>query len=416
MNVHRTKNAGTVDGSQPVSSNRKVLLDQEKALSDSLAQMEFQALTDLTNRAKGGIGIYLGIFLVMCFSTNTHISNPGFVISNTVILVILSILRATHVITCNKFANLQNQKFYANFFELCIMASAIHWGALAAWAVYDPALSDILYLGMIITPSLALAGAMMMNISNRIRIAYPAAMLGIPIITIIAFYDSSESTPLLWLLLFTFFYIIFGSQTSHNDYWASLKNYHIAQKRSEEMARLSITDQLTQLYNRLHFDNQFDLEWKNAKRQNQPLSLLIVDVDHFKKLNDAYGHMFGDKCLKKIANTISSTIKRPKDIAARTFTENHSNTDFVARYGGEEFVVLLPNTDKSGAKFIAERIRRAIEKIDISYDDKTIKLTASIGGATFTSEDDNKEKQIIIKIADDNLYVAKNQGRNCSIL
>jgi diguanylate cyclase (GGDEF)-like protein len=158
-------------------------------------------------------------------------------------------------------------------------------------------------------------------------------------------------------------------------------------------------DGLTGLANRRTFDATLASEWRRAIRSGAPLSLLMVDVDHFKQYNDNFGHQGGDQCLITVAQTLAETV--------------HRGGDFPARYGGEEFVVILPNTDEAGSELVAENIRAEIEKRAIHHPMSSVgpHVTVSIGRATVIPRtDDNIEK--IVSLADMGLYQAKSLGRN----
>lgn len=168
-----------------------------------------------------------------------------------------------------------------------------------------------------------------------------------------------------------------------------------------ELEALSQLDSLTQIYNRRTFNELAQQRWALAKRHQQPISALMIDVDHFKLFNDHYGHPAGDACLKKVTHAIKSCLQRSADI--------------LGRYGGEEFVVLLPETDAKGAMRVAQAISEALENIQIRHDvsPSSTHVTASIGGATClrTTGHDLEE---LIKNADRALYKAKRAGRNRS--
>jgi len=168
------------------------------------------------------------------------------------------------------------------------------------------------------------------------------------------------------------------------------------QKQLEE---LSFKDGLTGVFNRRMFDSVMEVEWANAKRNRQPLSLIMLDIDYFKQYNDYYGHIQGDECLKRVANVLACVATRSRD--------------FFARYGGEEFILVLPETDEAAAFKIAERCRNMIFKAQIPHEKSLVSqlLTISIGISTITPTR-NDEAIKFIATVDKQLYVAKEKGRN----
>ncbi|MDP3212059.1 sensor domain-containing diguanylate cyclase [Methylotenera sp.] len=168
------------------------------------------------------------------------------------------------------------------------------------------------------------------------------------------------------------------------------------QKQLEE---LSFKDGLTGVFNRRMFDSVMEVEWANAKRNRQPLSLIMLDIDYFKQYNDYYGHIQGDECLRRVANVLACVATRSRD--------------FFARYGGEEFILVLPETDEAAAFKIAERCRNMIFKAQIPHEKSLVSqlLTISIGISTITPTR-NDEAIKFIATVDKQLYVAKEKGRN----
>lgn len=168
------------------------------------------------------------------------------------------------------------------------------------------------------------------------------------------------------------------------------------QKQLEE---LSFKDGLTGVFNRRMFDSVMEVEWANAKRNRQPLSLIMLDIDYFKQYNDYYGHIQGDECLKRVASVLACVATRSRD--------------FFARYGGEEFILVLPETDEAAAFKIAERCRNVIFKAQIPHEKSLVSqlLTISIGISTITPTR-NDEAIKFIATVDKQLYVAKEKGRN----
>jgi len=158
---------------------------------------------------------------------------------------------------------------------------------------------------------------------------------------------------------------------------------------------MAITDGLTKLYLQRYFVFKAEEEIKRANRYSQPMSILMMDLDNFKKINDTYGHLDGNRVLVLVADTIRKCTRE---------------TDIPARYGGEEFAVLMPMTDKNNAAIVAERIRASIQSKEIQLNDVTVKVTVSIGVASLP--DDGSAANTILNAADDMLYQAKRSGKN----
>ncbi len=161
----------------------------------------------------------------------------------------------------------------------------------------------------------------------------------------------------------------------------------------------AITDDLTQLFTRQHIDEGLEQEIKQAQDKNQELSILILDLDHFKQVNDTYGHTTGDQVLQVFSSILTAHIRED---------------DMAGRFGGEEFVVILPNTNCKMAKHIAEGIRKAIESESINKDGQNIKVTVSIGVASY-KKTHGKKALLLFEDADKALYQAKEQGRNQTV-
>lgn len=162
-----------------------------------------------------------------------------------------------------------------------------------------------------------------------------------------------------------------------------------------KLAQLSIHDSLTELYNRRYFTERFMEEFERAKKFKLNISFLMIDIDHFKKINDTYGHLVGDVVLKEIAKLIK---------------ENTRDIDFAARYGGEEFSIILPETNKEGAIEAAERICAKVSGQKIRAFDESLAVTVSAGAATFPQN--TLYSDVLIEVADKALYKAKISGRN----
>jgi diguanylate cyclase len=177
----------------------------------------------------------------------------------------------------------------------------------------------------------------------------------------------------------------------------TLAEAQLERQTAEIAAHLSqaLTDNLTGLPNRRAFDEQLGQRIEAYSRYTVPFSLLLIDIDYFKKINDTHGHVAGDHVLSEIATVLRAALRKP---------------DFVARYGGEEFAAILPYTSLEDAVHAARHTRLAVEAATTLFDDRPIRVTTSVGLAAILDEDDSKS---ILKRADDALYASKRGGRNC---
>ncbi len=175
---------------------------------------------------------------------------------------------------------------------------------------------------------------------------------------------------------------------------------HLALKRQGDFLRsLAFVDGLTGIANRRHFDQNLDIEWRDCMRNQYPISLIMIDIDHFKRYNDHYGHPQGDACLRSVGALVSSNLGRAHDLAAR--------------YGGEEFVCVMPNCTLDGAIHVALRIRGAVEEMAIPHaaSDTARHVTISLGVASVVPTEALHFSELV-KCADGRLYEAKQGGRN----
>jgi diguanylate cyclase (GGDEF)-like protein len=358
-------------------------------------QLKIQAFLDLTNRAKPGIFIYVTVWFAISFGFGLDQKNPPFFILNSSVLLALFAIRITHLLV-HKRVN-ENNIHILNFWLVgSILLGALHWGVMSAWVFYDPNIMVIDGPILITLAAFAMGGTATLCISNEIRILYPVLMFA-PSITVFLINGDQEGMMYAALITTSLAYIFAASNSVQNDYWKAITNHLVAEERAEAMEKLSVTDPLTKLKNRMYFDVEFEKEWKRSSRLKSSISLLMIDLDYFKQLNDNYGHLFGDHCLKKVAQCIEAEFKRP--------------TDCVARYGGEEFIVMLPNTNEDGAQVLGERIVQKVASLPFEFEGKQIQITCSTGGAT-TCASQAINRSELVKSADTALYLAKDRGRN----
>jgi diguanylate cyclase (GGDEF)-like protein len=208
-------------------------------------------------------------------------------------------------------------------------------------------------------------------------------------------YGNWDNTSFLRFLLASFtivFIAYFFESTTVKAYQTIMKIRDKEKRYLEELENLSVTDQLTGLHNRRYFDEHFTLEQMKVVRYGNPLCLMMIDIDHFKNVNDKYGHQVGDTVLKEFANLLQKRVR---------------SSDILSRWGGEEFIILLPATDMKSCEVIAEDLRIAVQEFNFT----SIKnLTTSIGISQVNAKDSNQRKAI--HNADTALYQAKENGRN----
>ncbi|KOX99705.1 diguanylate cyclase [Pseudomonas nunensis] len=226
------------------------------------------------------------------------------------------------------------------------------------------------------------------------RLKADTATQGIPIIFITA--QQQESEELLGLELGA---VDFISKPINPVIVKARVRTHLTLKLQSDLLRsMAMMDGLTGVANRRKFDEDISADWRLCFREQKPLSLILADVDFFKRYNDRYGHQAGDGCLKSVARALSETVGRPYDL--------------VARYGGEEFACVLPKTDLSGAVEIAQRMQERVRALGIEHSASDVDrvVTISLGVATLTPSGD-LEYQALIEAADKQLYEAKSAGR-----
>jgi diguanylate cyclase (GGDEF)-like protein len=183
------------------------------------------------------------------------------------------------------------------------------------------------------------------------------------------------------------FFSVIGYQMA-----ASLEHF----QRFSSIKNIAIYDTLTNLYNRRYFEEGLEIEVQKSFSSKTPLSLIMVDIDHFKKMNDTFGHPEGDKILREIASLLKTSVRKK---------------DTVARYGGEEFILILPGANLEESSMIAERIRQSVERTAFEVRQTRLNITISLGISNFPVHRPKSDKELV-KMADLALYEAKNAGRN----
>lgn len=362
---------------------------------DNQAELQRRAHADLTNRARGGIVIYLLGWLILTLPTGIHREHSTFFILNLCILLLIMASRLLHFY-CFKTRPRLNVGPARNWLVWTTLTGALHWGLMSAWVLTHGDFQRLDFYLIVSAAVLGIAGTTALSIAREIRLLFPLFILT-PIVLALFWRGTADDLILASMAMLAMGYVAITANTASEDYWKAVATQSMAEQHALEMENLSVTDHLTRLKNRSYFDRCFNEEWKRSNRQRSPLSVLMLDLDCFKALNDHYGHVFGDAVLQQVAQVLQHEVYRESDL--------------IARYGGEEFVVLLPDTDAQAASLVAERLRAAVFAIEMSYEGEPVRPSCSIGGATVLA-DYRVKPELLLKQADAALYQAKGQGRN----
>ena len=276
-----------------------------------------------------------------------------------------------------------------------VLLTALAWGLVHAWVLSDPAFASSWLIATLST--IAFSTAMAFNFSMRKGRAIVALLLlYLPGLGALAL-DWHEQHAILITLAFYLSYLVLALNRSHREYHNTLKLELQLLDQQERLEHLSRTDSLTQLGNRYQFNSLFPVMVANAQRQSQPLSLVLLDIDFFKRINDEYGHACGDSCLSDFAERMRQNFRR--------------DSDALLRLGGEEFGILMPNTPLEQARLLAEQFRLELEREGFNVPGAILPLTTSLGVGCYDMRRDGSAESFFKRV-DDALYQAKAAGRN----
>lgn len=363
--------------------------------NNDFTDLEQRAHVDLAARARGGTVIYLLVWLISAIWVGMFQSAPLFFAVNSAFFLATALMRVMHHRLLSRCSAANTKKMYY-WLVAILLLSAMHWGVLAAWVIFSGDYPLLYYPYILTLAAFGTGGAAVFSISRVVSIAYPL-LIFTPTLLLLFIAGGEENMMMLIFAIFTLVYVLNLSNLSRNDYWTAVVSQKVAEDQARVMEKLSVTDQLTRLNNRLYFENRFIEEWERCGRLNVPVAIFMIDLDHFKLINDTHGHAAGDACLARVASVLRAEMKR--------------TIDTVARYGGEEFVVLISVTDIKALPILADKLVRAIANIDMRWNEERIALSCSVGlASTVPSRNMNKEKLLIA--ADKALYQAKRTGRN----
>lgn len=376
------------------TGGRRSALLRSKA-PDSDTELAARCVLDTAERASTATFIYPGAWLAVTLAMHAAETWPWLVWGNAVGLALLAMVRANYARRLPELLRQHPRRAEQGFNALSLL-SAAYWGCLTAACMWLAPLQPLAWTMLVITAGMVAAGNTMLGFNPALRYPYPIAMLA-PVLVAEALLPLPAHLLLMALECVLAIYLARSSQLVHQDYWEGRHARRLAEQQARELELASLTDGLTQVPNRMHFDRQLAHEWARQCRRGGHLSVLLVDLDHFKNVNDSFGHPFGDICLQAVARALQAGCGR--------------SSDFVARYGGEEFVVLLPDTDAAGAERVALQMLDRVRELVLRSEELEVRVTCSIGMATVVPCHDKRATDLV-QWADSALYAAKHGGRN----
>lgn len=356
-------------------------------------KMNNRVIADLRKRTTFGIFFYILVFYCIYLTDNYGQRHPQLAYLFLVIFAAICLFRLLHLYFSAK-APARHEKLHHNIFLTSAILNALAWGAVAAYISIQTGEEKVQSLMTICTAGLCAGGVISFIPERRLSILYNILMFLPTFVTILI--QGNNPTLAAAILIYSS-YLILLSLRGNIEYWTALENELLLEKQSAELKQASRIDVLTNIYNRRHFDELFHLTLGLCARRETPITLIIFDIDNFKTINDAFGHLAGDEYLKRIGRSLKVIFRR--------------DTDVVGRYGGDEFVILLPDENTSATWELAECFRQDVAGTVVDYNGEKIATTVSLG-MTCCIPKVGQSPESVIEAADRALYKAKNSGRN----
>ena len=349
---------------------------------------------DLVERSIPGIAVYIALWSIIIFTTGFHRAQPEMAYPYWLAFLVCSILRLAYQASHHHLFRF-SPPLDSLFFNTTVMLPAALWGGLYTYFIVQPAHTTMKLLMVITTAGLCSGGVSSYAPHRLLAVTY---MLIVTVPACIGlFFLRPQEMPLIYLMVTYLGFTVLLLLRANREYWTALVNEAALAEKSRQLEGMARTDGLTGIYNRRYFNRMLALEWKRGFREKRPLTLIMLDIDHFKRINDDFGHLAGDDYLKGIAGILTTSFKRC--------------TDITARYGGEEFVILLPGTPLEDAALLAESLRQEIAAHRLKSGEAFLKATVSLGVASSVPDYLTPAENLMSR-ADQALYEAKKGGRN----
>ncbi len=352
-----------------------------------------RVIDDLKKRSYIGNVFYLLILYIVLYTGDYYDRHPDFSNQMTFFIAGISLFRIFHL-PIAKWMEPKFIKFNDTVFIFSVLLTSFLWGIFFAKFMLQGGDANTNLLMVMCTIGLSSGAAVAFYPDLRVSVIFSFFML-LPAIFVMVLHSMDMALTISFILMFL--YLCFMAFRGNREYWSALENEYLLEQKSKDMEKISRIDGLTGLYNRRYFDEVYAFEWNRSIRKQQPISIILADIDHFKKINDQFGHLAGDEYLKDVSRLFKQIFKRKIDI--------------IARYGGEEFIVLMPGESDLNANEMAENIRKKLEIYMLEHEGRTIQATMSLGVASCTPQKDQEPQELISK-ADGALYQSKSDGRN----
>ncbi|MCP4721444.1 MAG: GGDEF domain-containing protein [Desulfobacteraceae bacterium] len=352
-----------------------------------------RVIRDLKKRSTTGAVFYIIAICIVLFTDGYYFRYSLFSKQFFGLVILISFFRLFHRLIDHWIPDKLNRASLIVFIASIILSGLI-WGAGFAGFVLQEGEQNVNLLMTICTMGICSGGVLAYTPVLWLSIAFNLLMLGPGIVLMLV---NQVNLPLSALMALYSVYMAFMASRANNEYWGALENEFLLEEKTKDLEKISQKDGLTSLYNRRYFDTAFALEWKRGRRNQTGIAMMICDIDDFKQVNDAFGHLAGDEYLKLTARILDQVFQRESDI--------------VARYGGDEFVALMPEASLENMAALSEKVRKKMAETPLKFESHTIHTSVSLGVAAITPQRSG-EKELLIARADAALYTAKKNGRN----
>lgn len=356
---------------------------------------DFRRQSDLDFILSARIGLLVQIlgWLLIVILTGFYSKQPLLTLQLSWLIIVISLLRFTHIALHQYFYASSSRIWMATHYFLLLL-QALFWSGFYVYQINLDALSPVL-LASILMLAVDSNGAIFSMRSKLVMTQIYLVLMLLPAAAMSFGQDNLQF--LAYLLIAYWMYLLAFALRCHKHYILNHSFQLSLMKNKQDIDSKDKIDSLTKIYNRHYFEDCFEYQWQLAIRNSTEIALLMIDIDHFKTINEAHGQEFGDQCLVHIADVIRQSAKR--------------QTDMVIRYAGEEFVLILPDTEQAAALKLAEVIRHNLEFEEFQCGDDSHTITASIGVGVVQPKQFSSPT-LLLQIAEMALFQAKIHGRN----